>query len=64
VPGTYVAQLIVNDGTFDSPPDTVIIATRKIAPVANAGPSRTVGVDSTVVLDGSASFDADRDELT
>ena len=64
VPGTYVAQLIVSDGAFDSAPDTVIIATRKIAPVANAGSSRTVGVDSTVVLDGSASSDADSDALT
>jgi trimeric autotransporter adhesin len=64
VPGTYVAQLIVNDGRSDSVPDTVIVDTRKVAPKANAGPNRTAGVDATAVLDGSGSFDADGDPLT
>ena len=45
--GTYVAQLIVNDGTFDSLPDTVTLA-GEARPVANAGPDQTVvcGADS------------------
>ncbi|MCB1852965.1 MAG: PKD domain containing protein, partial [Gammaproteobacteria bacterium] len=34
VPGTYLAQLIVNDGTVDSAPDTVTISTENTAPVA------------------------------
>jgi hypothetical protein len=40
VAGTYVALLIVNDGTTNSLPDTVTISTRNSAPVANAGPIR------------------------
>ena len=36
--GTYVVQLIVNDGTVNSAPDTVTITTQNSPPVANAGP--------------------------
>ena len=39
--GTYVAQLIVNDGKVDSAPATVQITTGNTAPVANAGPTRS-----------------------
>ena len=59
VPGTYVAQLIVNDGQLESVPDTVTISTLNSVPVANAGPDQAVATASTVQLDGSASFDAD-----
>jgi hypothetical protein len=37
-PGTYVAQLIVNDGSVDSAPASVSLSTANAAPVANAGP--------------------------
>jgi hypothetical protein len=64
IPGTYVVQLIVNDGTVDSAPDTVVIDTGNSTPVADAGPDQTVFVTDTVRLDGSGSSDADGDLLT
>ncbi|MFO1428574.1 MAG: PKD domain-containing protein [Candidatus Competibacteraceae bacterium] len=63
-PGTYIAQLIVNDGTVDSPPDTVTVSTQNSAPVADAGPDQTALVSKTVQLDGSKSHDVDGDPLT
>ena len=64
LPGSYVAQLIVNDGTVNSAPATVTITTGNTAPVANAGPDQTVALSSTVTLDGSGSSDADGNPLT
>ena len=63
-PGIYIAQLIVNDGTLDSPPATVTITTTNSPPIAQAGPAQTVTVGATVQLDGSQSRDADGDPLT
>ena len=64
--GQYVVQLIVNDGTVNSTPDTVTIAAAagNTAPVANAGPDQSVAVSASVILDGSASNDVDRNALT
>src|SRR5205814_10063155 len=62
--GDYVVQLIVNDGTVDSQPATVTVTTENTAPVANAGPARTVQLGASVDLDGSSSFDADGHSLT
>lgn len=61
--GTYVIELVVNDGTLDSDPDTVVISTENSRPVASAGPDRTASVGATVALDGSGSTDADGDVL-
>ena len=63
-PGTYMAQLIVNDGKTDSAPDTVRIDTLNSAPVADAGPDQTVFVGDFVQLDGGGSSDVDGNPLT
>jgi hypothetical protein len=63
-PGTYAAQLIVNDGKVDSAPSGVIITTQNTPPVANAGASQTVTARGMVQLNGSASTDVDGDPLT
>ncbi|HRY14857.1 MAG TPA: PKD domain-containing protein, partial [Candidatus Competibacteraceae bacterium] len=62
--GAYVAQLIVNDGTVHSDPDTVTISTENSKPVADAGPDQQVEAGDTVILDGSGSSDADGDVLS
>jgi hypothetical protein len=64
VSGLYVAQLIVNDGHVSSAPVTVNITAANVAPVANAGSAQSVARGVAVVLDGSASSDADHDAIT
>ena len=61
--GDYVAELIVGDALSDSAPDRVTLSTVNTRPLANAGPDQVVGFEP-VVLDGSASRDADADPLT
>ena len=64
-PGTYLAQLIVNDGRVDSAPDTVTITTGNTAPVAVAGPDRAgLFAGSVAALDGTGSTDADGHALS
>lgn len=64
--GTYVFSLVVNDGIIDSDVVNVVVeaAVANAAPVANAGPDRNVVVNTAVVLDGTASTDANRDTLS
>lgn len=62
--GNYTFRLVVNDGQVDSTADDVLVSTINSAPVANAGPDRTVARGSLVTLDGSASSDPDLDALT
>ncbi len=64
VPGTYEVQLLVNDGTENSAPDTVVINTQNSKPVAHAGTDQTVPIGQTVQLDGSTSSDVDGNPLT
>ncbi len=64
VPGNFVVQLIVNDGTVDSAPSTVTIGNQDIAPVANPGTAQKVAVGALVSLDGTGSTDSDRKSLT
>src|SRR5262249_17675905 len=62
--GTFIFQLIVNDGFVDSDPSTVTVTTENTAPVANAGPNQSVFVNTLVRLDGSHSSDVDGDSIT
>jgi hypothetical protein len=65
--GTYVASLIVNDGKLSSTAAivTVSAAMANVAPVANAGAAQNVLAGAYhVLLDGSASSDANGDQLT
>ena len=64
LPGIYLVQLVVNDGSSNSTPDTVIISSNNIRPVANAGPNQTAVVGTTLTLDGRDSTDADGDPLS
>src|SRR5215472_412150 len=63
-PGSYQAQLIVNDGHADSAPSMVTISTQSVAPVADAGPDQAVSVSAHVQLDGSKSSAANGGALT
>jgi RHS repeat-associated protein len=60
LPGTYVVQLIVNDGTEDSLPDTVAVTVepRNLAPAVGAGPDQAITLPTdTVTLAGSVTDD-------
>ena len=62
-PGTYIFQLVVNDGIQDSQPAFVTITVGpNHVPVANAGLQFYVSTNS-VVLDGTGSYDPDGSAL-
>lgn len=66
--GYYTAELVVSDASESSPPDTVDIgatpASTNVLPVADAGADQTALVGDIVLLDGSASSDANGEPLT
>ncbi len=68
VPGTYLARLVVSDGSLSSAPDTALITAdsppQNTPPLADAGPDQSVNTGVTVSLDGSASSDGDGDLLS
>jgi len=66
VAGQYIVQLEVNDDRDGGALDSVIAnaITPNTIPVADAGPDQSDFVGATIVLDGSASSDADSDPLT
>jgi hypothetical protein len=63
--GTYVASLTVFDGRLISNFSTVTVIASAVnsAPTARISTMTPVAVGKTVTLDGSASFDPDRDRL-
>jgi hypothetical protein len=68
IDGSYIFSLTVNDGTVDSAIDEVIVvattaAFLNIAPISNAGLDKEVITGESFNLDGTASTDADNDEL-
>lgn len=65
LPGTYIVMLTVaNDYAASEPRVVQILAKQNAMPVADAGPDQSVFPGATVILDGSASHDADGDTLT
>lgn len=64
LPGRYVVQLVVNDGQINSDPDTLVISTENLKPVANAGSDQNLKKGNVVQLNGSLSTDADGNPLT
>ena len=61
-PGTYVVQLVVDDGPLDGI-DTLTIDTGNIPPLADAGADQTAALSQVVQLDGAATSDVDGDAL-
>ena len=54
LPGIYVIQLVVNDGSLPSAPATVTVTTNALQqPTANAGVNQTVVPGALVTLSGS-----------
>ncbi len=63
--GSYIAGLVVNDGTLSSSQSTVTISTGNTPPVAVAtAMPQVAGLNSLVQLDGSKSTDVDGNPLT
>src|SRR5690554_1626074 len=64
--GSYIAQLIVNDGTENSALylHAVVAILGNCGPVSNAGTDQNIATGSVVTLNGAASSDADGDTLS
>jgi YD repeat-containing protein len=55
--GTYVAQLMVGDGSLVSAPDTVLITAENKAPLVNAGADQTITLPASASLSGTVTDD-------
>ena len=63
VSGEYTVELVVNDGTDDSPSAVVTVTTENATPMAEINYNQPVLTGDTVKLDGSGSSDADGNPL-
>jgi hypothetical protein len=64
LPGEYTVDLIVTDeGSLSSDSATVTISSANVPPTADAGVDQGSFVGDTIMLDGSASSDADLDAI-
>ena len=66
LPGDFVIELVVTNSLGrTSPADRLVLSTLNAAPVADAGPDRSITrLGESVRLDGSRSYDPDGDQLT
>jgi hypothetical protein len=62
--GEYGFRLLVDDGRVASYPDEVLITIRNVPPTADAGADQVVDAGSQVVLDGTATRDANGDPIS
>lgn len=64
--GQYLVSLVVSSGGISSSPATIVISAiiKNDPPVAIAGNAQTIDIGKTVTLDGSKSFDPNKDPLT
>ena len=63
IPGIYVAQLIVNDGTLDSDPDTVVISRQNTTPILDPVGDQNIAAGCSTTINLTAT-DAENDTLT
>src|SRR5450432_2324411 len=64
ISGTLSFSLTVNDGQLSSAPSAVSVTIANAPPTASAGADASVGANTLVTLDGTASSDSDSDPLT
>ena len=65
VAGTYVIELLVDDGSDKSNPDTVVIYDENKPPIAIASSDKTIAlIGEDIKLDGSRSYDPNGDSLS
>ncbi|MFT6388567.1 MAG: fibro-slime domain-containing protein [Cellvibrionaceae bacterium] len=62
--GDNIVQLVINDGIEYSAPDTVIISSQNLPPIANAGDDMNAAVGQENILNGSNSYDPQGDVIT
>ena len=64
LPGDYLIELVVDDGTCLSKPDSMTISTYNVRPIADAGSDIETLIGSEIWLDGEGSYDLDGDPLS